>query len=117
MRAKPYSKYKRSGVEWLGDLPAHWEAKRLKTSATYRVSNVDKVPSEEEMPVRLSEQAAIAEYLGLQATKIDGMVAKVETAIERLQEYRVALVTGAVTGKIDVRGQSADNRRVLASAS
>ncbi len=32
------------------------------------------------------------------------MVAKVETAIERLQEYRTALVTAAVTGKIDVRG-------------
>lgn len=53
MRAKPYSRYKRSGVEWLGDVPAHWEAKRLKTSATYCVSNVDKVPSEEEAPVRL----------------------------------------------------------------
>lgn len=53
MRARPYSKYKRSGVAWLGDVPAHWDAKRLKTSATYSVSNVDKVPSEEEVPVRL----------------------------------------------------------------
>ena len=32
------------------------------------------------------------------------MVAKVETAIERLQEYRAALISAAVTGKIDVRG-------------
>src|SRR5690554_4590960 len=24
-----YSEYKDSGVEWLGKLPAHWEAKRL----------------------------------------------------------------------------------------
>ena len=32
------------------------------------------------------------------------MIAKVETAIERLQEYRTALITAAVTGKIDVRG-------------
>lgn len=31
------------------------------------------------------------------------MVAKVEEAIERLQEYRTALITAAVTGKIDVR--------------
>ncbi len=26
-------------------------------------------------------------------------------------EYRTALITGAVTGKIDVRGQVVDNRR------
>ncbi len=53
MRAKPYSQYKPSGVEWLSDVPVHWEVKRLKTSAAYWVSNVDKVPSDEELPVRL----------------------------------------------------------------
>jgi type I restriction enzyme, S subunit len=49
----PYPRYKPSGIEWLGDVPEHWEAKRLKTSATCWVSNVDKVPSEDELPVRL----------------------------------------------------------------
>jgi len=48
-----YPKYKPSGVEWLGDVPEHWEVKRLKTSAACWVSNVDKVPAEDEMPVRL----------------------------------------------------------------
>lgn len=51
-----------------------------------------------------SEQRAIADYLDQEAAKIDQMVAKVEAAIERLQEYRTALITAAVTGKIDVRG-------------
>ena len=27
---KPYPAYKPSGVEWLGEIPAHWEVKRLK---------------------------------------------------------------------------------------
>ena len=27
---KPYPAYKPSGVEWLGDVPAHWEVRRLK---------------------------------------------------------------------------------------
>ena len=27
----PYSDYKDSGIEWLGEIPAHWEAKRLKS--------------------------------------------------------------------------------------
>jgi type I restriction enzyme S subunit len=51
----------------------------------------------------LPEQMAIAAYLDVETARIDGLVAKVEEAIERLQEYRTALITAAVTGKIDVR--------------
>ena len=51
----------------------------------------------------LKEQRAIADYLDNEAAKIDRMVEKVEAAIERLREYRSALITAAVTGKIDVR--------------
>jgi len=54
------------------------------------------------------EQLAIADYLDRETAKIDRMVAKVEEAIERLQEYRTALITAAVTGKIDVRGAVRD---------
>jgi type I restriction enzyme, S subunit len=28
---KPYPKYKDSGVEWLGEIPKHWEGRKLKT--------------------------------------------------------------------------------------
>ena len=52
----------------------------------------------------LPEQAAIAAYLDLETAKLDALVGKVEEAVERLQEYRTALITAAVTGKIDVRG-------------
>ena len=55
----------------------------------------------------LSEQRTIANYLDLETKKIDQMITKVEAAIERLQEYRSALITAAVTGKIDVRGIAA----------
>jgi len=51
----------------------------------------------------LSEQAAIAAYLDAETTKLDALVAKVEEVVVRLQEYRSALITAAVTGKIDVR--------------
>ena len=51
----------------------------------------------------LPEQIAIAAYLDHETAKIDRMVEKVELAIARLQEYRTALITAAVTGKIDVR--------------
>lgn len=51
----------------------------------------------------LPEQHAMAHFLEHETAKIDRMVQKVEAAIERLQEYRAALITAAVTGKIDVR--------------
>jgi len=49
------------------------------------------------------EQHAIATYLDRETAKIDTLIQKVETVIERIQEYRTALITAAVTGKIDVR--------------
>ena len=49
------------------------------------------------------EQTAIAAYLDKETAKLDALVEKVEAAVERLQEYRTALITAAVTGKIDVR--------------
>ena len=58
------------------------------------------------LPVPLpaeDEQRAIAAFLDRETAKIDSMVATIETAIERLREYRGALITAAVTGKIDVR--------------
>jgi len=58
------------------------------------------------------EQRAIADYLDRETNKIDRMIAKIEEAIERLQEYRTGLITAAVTGKIDVRNvrHSVENR-------
>ena len=53
MKLPAYPRTKPSGVEWLGDVPEHWAVKRLKTSAICWVSNVDKVPAEDELPVRL----------------------------------------------------------------
>ena len=53
MKLPRYSRYKPSGVAWLGDVPEHWEAKRLKNAASYWVSNVAKVAAENEVPIRL----------------------------------------------------------------
>lgn len=41
--------------------------------------------------------------LDTETQKIDAMVKTVKQAIATLQEYRAALITAAVTGKIDVR--------------
>lgn len=49
----PYPVHKPSGVDWLGDVPAHWEVRRLRTVVEMRVSNVDKHVKDDESPVRL----------------------------------------------------------------
>jgi type I restriction enzyme, S subunit len=48
-----------------------------------------------------SEQRAIVDFLDRETATIDQMVTKIEAVIDRLQEYRTALITAAVTGKID----------------
>ena len=50
---RPYTACRPSGVPCLGDVPAHWDVRRLRTVADMRVSNVDKHVSEGELPVRL----------------------------------------------------------------
>lgn len=50
------------------------------------------------------EQKLIADYLDKTTAELDSMTTAVEAAIDRLTEYRQALITSAVTGKIDVRG-------------
>ena len=49
----PNASLKPCGAEWLGDVPEHWEVRRLRTVAEMRVSNVDKHTLEGELPVRL----------------------------------------------------------------
>ena len=53
-RLGPYPDYRDSGVEWLGEIPTHWEVRRLKSFATVQLSNVDKKSQEDQDPVRLS---------------------------------------------------------------
>lgn len=52
-RCPSYPEYKPSGVDWLGEIPAHWDVRRLKFVASVVYSNVDKHSKEDELPVRL----------------------------------------------------------------
>lgn len=50
------------------------------------------------------EQSTIATFLDHQTAKIDALMAEAERSISLMQERRNALISAAVTGKIDVRG-------------
>jgi len=51
----------------------------------------------------LREQAAIADHIEAETARIDGLITLTERSIDLLREKRAALITAAVTGKIDVR--------------
>ena len=53
-RFRPYPEYRDSGIESLGEIPAHWDVRRLKTLASVQqLSNVDKKTVEGQAPVKL----------------------------------------------------------------
>ena len=52
-RYPAYPKYKETGIEWLGEIPAHWEVHRLKHISSINFSNVDKHTHEDEESVYL----------------------------------------------------------------
>lgn len=50
-----------------------------------------------------AEQIEIASYLNAQGSKFDALTAEAQRAVDLLQERRTALISAAVTGRIDVR--------------
>jgi type I restriction enzyme S subunit len=65
-----------------------------------RFENFSKVP----LPVvPIEEQMKIAAFLDRATSRIDVLIAKTERSIDLLREHRTALITAAVTGKIDLR--------------
>ena len=54
------------------------------------------------LPPRV-EQDQIARFLDRETARIDALIAKIREAIDHLKEFRTALLSAAVTGKIDVR--------------
>ena len=51
----------------------------------------------------IKEQNSIVSYLDTKTHKIDTLVEKAKQSIKLLKERRTALISAAVTGKIDVR--------------
>jgi len=51
----------------------------------------------------MDEQRLIVEHIRRETRRVDALNVKLAQAIERLREYRSALITAAVTGQVDVR--------------
>jgi type I restriction enzyme S subunit len=123
-----HADYRPSGVEWLGDIPAHWRVTRLKHAVIkmYSGGTPDSgnpefwatQPSDAIPWVNIADvtRSAIIEQTekcitrrGLESKgldvvpTLDALIADARRAIELLEERRTALISAAVTGQIDVR--------------
>lgn len=58
----------------------------------------------------LDEQPQIVEHVRVQQAQFDELIAEAEKGIALLKERRSALISAAVTGKIDVRGLAAERK-------
>jgi type I restriction enzyme S subunit len=54
----------------------------------------------------VAEQALILGHIGKQSTFLDDLIGKANAAIALMREHRTALISAAVTGKIDIRDAS-----------
>ena len=55
--------------------------------------------------ISCEEQKKIIDFLDRETAKIDSLIQKEKQIIEKIKEYRTALISAAVTGKIDVKGE------------
>ena len=79
----------------------------LQTGSTAEGLKASKLPMLRLAAPPLAEQRIILRYLYRETAKIDSLIAKVRDAINQLKELRTALISAAVTGKIDVREEVA----------
>lgn len=78
--------------------------KFISNASTIGIMNQEKT---KEIPIALpplDEQARVVDYLEQRSATFDTLIAEAQSAITLLQERRAALISAAVTGKIDVRG-------------
>jgi type I restriction enzyme, S subunit len=80
------------------------ELDRLTTGATLKTIGMPDVRTLVTPVPPINEQKSIIGYIVGQTAKLDNLTAEAQRAIDLLQERRTALISAAVTGKIDVRG-------------
>jgi type I restriction enzyme S subunit len=83
------------------------ELERLTMGATFRTIGMPDVKSLATPIPPVSEQDAIVRWVLDRRADMDTLTSKVRDAMDRLRELRTALISAAVTGKIDVREEVA----------
>lgn len=102
----PYEKF---NLTYLSELLRFMNLGQYSVSAAQPGIAVDRINALPIVIPTLDEQNAIGDFLDQETAKIDSLIAKQKKQIELMQERRTALISAAVTGKIDVRNWQAPN--------
>ena len=103
-----YPRYRNSGVVWLGEVPEHWEVKRLDYVASYRTSSVDKKVEEDELPIRLCNYTDV--YYGERIRASQGEFMDATASTSEVERFRL------LVGDILVTKDSEDWRDIAVPA-
>ena len=90
-------------VAYFGTNAVSWYWEISKQGSTFNEVSIATVRDLSVCVPPTDEQAAITEYVDIELRRFDGLIAEAQRAIDLLQERRAALISAAVTGKIDVR--------------
>ena len=83
------------------------ELERLTMGATLRTIGMPDVKTLTTPVPPFAEQERIVNHIHKECLHVDLLIAKVQNAIDHLKEFRTAVISAAVTGKIDVRKEAA----------
>jgi type I restriction enzyme, S subunit len=99
-----YLVYLLSSPEWLG-----WISSLCRVGGGFRLRVSRTMLGNFRVPLPpLDEQVRIANSLDCQTARIDRLIASVGKGVDQLRTYRSALISSAVTGKLDIRIWSED---------
>lgn len=90
-------------LKWLGELLRIMNLGQYSLSAAQPGLSMERIKMLSIPLPPFSEQRAIADYLDKKTNEIDAALKQIDTQIADLHAYRTALISEAVTGKIDVR--------------
>jgi type I restriction enzyme S subunit len=107
--------------EWLNEITGSNYAQFYFMTRSKQSTNLASISSTNimELPVVLpptTEQQEILDFISELRTKLDTLITEAQRGIELLKERRAALISAAVTGKIDVRGLVAVQPQIGAAA-
>lgn len=95
------------------DVNPYWLAYLLQTMSLNAYSQsaaqpglaVEKISALRTFISPITEQCAVTSFLDHETAKIDALIQKIQESIGKQKEYRIALISAAVTGKIDIRNE------------
>jgi type I restriction enzyme, S subunit len=91
---------------YLSSSIAQWQIFRSEEGVSREGLNYSQISNIVVILPPLMEQKKIYEYLNSECTRIHVIMEKIQVSIGKLREYRSALISAAVTGKIDVRQEA-----------